>query len=114
VNTELPLHVHIHLHSPESRPGDPVIQKLDRILAIVRNLMRGVTHMSIELDTLIEKVSAIETVADAAIALLNEIKEKLDEAIATNDPAALIELSERLGAQTDELAAAIAANTDAA
>ena len=67
--------------------------------------------MSLELDTLVEKVAAIETVGDSAVALLAALKAKLDEAIASGDPAALVALSDRLGAQTDELAAAISANT---
>lgn len=108
---DLNLNVHLHIHTPEHRPGDPVVLKLDQILAITRNILRGVTHMSVELDTLVEKVSAIETVGDSAITLLNGLKAKLDEAIASNDPAALQALSDRIGAQADELALAVAANT---
>jgi hypothetical protein len=62
---------------------------------------------------LTERVTAIETVADSAIELLNGLKTSLDEAIASNDPAAVQALSERLGAQTAELADAVVANTPA-
>ena len=84
-----------------------------RIFAAVCRLEAEVKRMSIELDTLIERVSAIETVGDSAITLLAELKAKLDEAIASDDKDALVELSERLGAQTQELADAIAVNTPA-
>jgi regulator of replication initiation timing len=85
-----------------------------RIFAAVTRIEEKVNFMSIELDTLIEKVTAIETVGDSAIALLADLKVKLDEAIASNDPAELQALSDRLGAQAQELADAIAANTPAA
>ena len=98
----------------ENREGDPVVQQLNRILAHLTSLNQGVTHMTVALETLKEHVTAIETVGDSAIALLNGLKEQLDDAIAGNDTAALIELSERLGAQTQELADAIAANTPGA
>lgn len=107
------MNLHIYLHSTEYRDGDPVIRKLDQILAKLQSLTLGVTHMSVELDTLAVKVGAIENVGDAAIELLNGIKARLDQAIAANDPAALQALSDRLGAQTDELAAAITLNTPA-
>jgi hypothetical protein len=84
-----------------------------RIFAAVTRIEEKVNFMSIELDTLIEKVTAIETVGDSAIALLADLKVKLDEAIALDDPAALQALSDRLGAQAQELADAIAANTPA-
>jgi hypothetical protein len=72
------------------------------------------TTMSAPLDTLIDRVTAIETVGDAAITLLAGLKTQLDEAIASADADALAALSDRLGAQANELAAAITANTPAA
>lgn len=76
-------------------------------------LSERITAMSEALDTLITRVSEIETVADSAIELLAGLKASLDEAIASGDPAALAQLSERLGAQSEELAQAIMANTPA-
>jgi len=70
--------------------------------------------MSDQLTELTDQVKAIETVGDSAIALLTGLKASLDEAIASNDPDALAALSERLGSQTEELSAAIVANTPAA
>jgi hypothetical protein len=69
--------------------------------------------MAQELETLITRVSEIENVADSAIALIVDLKDRLDAAIADNDMGALVELSDRLGAQTQELAMAILENTAA-
>lgn len=92
--------------------GDPaVLRKLNRILAILQSLTRGNEAMSELLDTLVARVAEIETVGDSAILLLQELKTKLDEAIASEDRDALVALSDRLGAQTQELAEAIVANT---
>ena len=55
--------------------------------------------MSEAMDTLITRVSEIETVADSLIEAFKGVKALLDEAIAANDPAALQALSERLAAQ---------------
>lgn len=91
-----------------------IFAAVSRIETIVNRLDAQVTYMSVELDTLVERVLAIETVGDSAIALLSDLKAKLDEAIASEDPAALQALSDRLGAQAQELADAISANTPTA
>lgn len=65
----------------------------------------------LDLTQITERVSAIENAGDAAIELLRSIKAELDAA--KGDPAKLQELSDRLGAQTEELAAAVTENTDA-
>jgi hypothetical protein len=82
-----------------------------RIFAAITRVEQKVNLMSMELDTLISRVAEIETVGDSAIALLNDLKLKLDEALASGNTAELQALSDRLGAQTAELAAAITANT---
>lgn len=67
--------------------------------------------MSETLDNLTARVAEIETVGDAAIELLQGLKAQLDAAIAGGDMGAVQELSDRIGAQSQELADAIAANT---
>jgi hypothetical protein len=52
-------------------------------------------------------------VVDSAVELLNGLKERLDAAIASGDPAELEALSASLGADTAERAAAVAATTPA-
>lgn len=84
-----------------------------RIFAAVTRIEEKVNRMSVELDTLVARVTEIESVGDSAIVLLGDLKTKLDEAIASDDKDALLALSERLGAQTQELADAISANTPA-
>lgn len=92
-----------------------ILQRLDALEQAVTDLKQEKHAMSEELDTLIARVSEIETVADSAIELLGGLKQELDDALASSDPpAALAALSERLELQTQELADAITANTPAA
>lgn len=68
-------------------------------------------------DTLQEEVTAQTTVIGGAVTLMNGLKTKLDAAIAANaagDPTKLQALSDSLGANTKQLADAVAANTPAA
>ena len=67
--------------------------------------------MAGELDLLKTRVAENTTVIGSAITLLQGLKAKLDEAIASGDPAALQALSAELGVQDQALAAAIQANT---
>ncbi len=101
------INVHVYLHSD----GDIIEVKLAEILAAILKLEK---HMGIELDDLTSKVQANSDVIDSAVTLLAGIKAKLDAAIASGDPAALTALSAALGADTQQLADAVVANTPAA
>lgn len=92
----------------------PFQRRLRAIAQSLSSIHKRLMIMSEQLQTLTERVAAIETVGDSAIELLNGLKADLDAAIASGDEDALAALSERLGAQTAELAAAVAANTPAA
>lgn len=71
--------------------------------------------MAGELDSLRSEVARNTTVNSSAIALLQGLKSQLDGIIAGGvDPAAVASLATELGANTDALAAAVAANTPAA
>jgi hypothetical protein len=59
-------------------------------------------------------VAAENSVVQSAVTLLQGLKAQLDAAIASNDPAALAQLSSDIQAQTAALSAAVAANTPAA
>lgn len=95
-----------------------------RVLDILfpeRALLRGhatillnLEAIMLDLSELKSKVEANTAVTESAITLLAGLKEKLDAAIASEDPAALKALSDQLGAETDKLAAAVTANTPAA
>jgi hypothetical protein len=78
---------------------------LKLILAKLENVMA-------QLDDVITKVTALTTVTDGVVALLTDLKTKLDAAInAGADPAKLQALSDALGQQTQRLADAVAVNT---
>lgn len=65
------------------------------------------------LDTLKTEVSETKTVMASAVTLLQGLKAKLDEAIASGNPAELQALSDELDTNTNALAAAITTNTPA-
>lgn len=63
------------------------------------------------------EVARLTDVVSSAVALINGIAAKIDEAVAANDAGdntALAGLADTLRAQSDSLAAAVAANTPAA
>lgn len=65
-----------------------------------------------DLTELTAQVEKNTTVVESAIALITGLKAELDAA--GTDPVALKALSDKLGSETDALAAAVAANTPAA
>jgi hypothetical protein len=67
--------------------------------------------MSETIQELTSRVEMLETVGDSAIELLNGLKAQLDAAIANNDMSEVQALSDRIGAQTQEMSDAIVANT---
>jgi hypothetical protein len=78
--------------------GDKLISMMDKIMAT--------------LDDVVAKVKNEGDVIDSAVALINGFKDKLDAALASGaDPEVLQKLSDDIGASTDKLAAAVAANT---
>jgi hypothetical protein len=85
-------------------PDASVIEKLE-------DLTRRLQIMSEQLDTLRREVSENSEVIGSAITLIQGIKARLDEAVASQDPAALQALADDLDAQTGTLAQAVADNT---
>jgi hypothetical protein len=83
-------------------------QKLDGLVAAVSHLEVKVAG---ELEALRARVEENTQVDQSAILLLNELKKKLDEAIASGNMAEVQALSDSLGASSGQLAAAVAANT---
>ena len=67
--------------------------------------------MLIDLTQLTQRVTDIESVGDSAVALVSGLSARLKEALASPDPAAVQALSDRLEAQKNELAEAVAMNT---
>ncbi len=91
--------IKVHLVHEYADPAiGAILHKLEAIMAT--------------LDDLVTKVTALSDVEDGVIALLNDIKTRLDAA--GQDPAKLQALSDAIDAQSAKLAAAVAANTPAA
>ncbi len=98
---EREVHVHVHMDAP--------------LVALLQSLTQGVRTIMATLDDLVAKVAAISTVEDSVIALLTDIKARLDAAIAGGaDPVKLQALSDAIDAQTAKLTDAVTANTPAA
>lgn len=87
--------------------------------------LMGISHLSAQISRLEEKIMTAlsdlqdavareDNVVDSAITLLQGLKSQLDTAIASGNEADLITLSEDIGAKTQALADAVAANTPAA
>lgn len=83
------------------------------VLAFVVGLNFKIHYMSTVLDELKAAVAQSETVTQSAIVLLQGLKQKLDDAIASGDPAQLQALSAEIGQNTQALADAVTANTPA-
>lgn len=96
------LHVFMH-NDPAER------EQLDRIESALAQLTQRSIAMSAELDTLTAEVTENTTVVDSAIVLIGGLADQI-RALST-DPAALLALANTLDSKTNELAAAVAANT---
>jgi hypothetical protein len=88
-------------------PGRRILARLDLILKKEMQIMAA-------LDDLKAAVAAEDTVINSAVTLLKGLKDALDAAIASGDPAALTALSADIAAKTKSLSDAVAANTPAA
>ena len=62
------------------------------------------------LDSLTDEVAQTRAVAASAVVLINGLSDKLDEALASNDPAAVQALADDLRASREALAAAVTNN----
>jgi hypothetical protein len=98
---EVDVNVYVHGAHEENQLLKLILSKLEKTMAT--------------LDDVVTKVTALGTVEDSVVALLTDLKAKLDAAIAAGaDPAKLQALSDALGAQTQRLSDAVTANTPAA
>lgn len=86
-------------------------EKLDRLLVMVGALLIAEVFELAELDDLQAQVSNTTGVMESAKALLDGLAAKLDAAIASGNPAALVALRDALKNETDTLAAAVATDT---
>jgi hypothetical protein len=86
-------------------------QRQSRLLKLVLTL--ELMNMS-ALSDLTAAVARNGDVENSAVLLIQGIAQQLKDAIAANDPAALVALQTQLTGQADALAAAVTANTPAA
>lgn len=89
-----------------SATDEKLLSKIAEILTAIQLLGKTMAN---ELDELTSRVTASGDATDSAVLLLNGLKARLDAA--GTDPVALKALSDALGTNTDELAAAIIMNT---
>jgi len=104
------IHVHVHVVDDVTVAIQGILQE---ILTTVLDLKKRIKHMSIEMDGLVQKVTDMEVVQDGVVVLLTTLKADLDTALANSDLPAIQALSDRIGADTQKLADAVAANTPA-
>ena len=85
-----------------------ILTTVDVLLSIINNLK--LKKMGQELDDLTAEVAETKGVVQSAIVLITGFKQKLDDAIASGNPAALKALSDDLGETNQALADAVAQN----
>jgi len=91
---------------------EALIRALGRDGPFSQLLLSKLEKIMATLDDVVAKVAALGTVEGSVVALLTDLKTKLDAAIASGaDPAKLQALSDAIGAQTDKLAKAVTDNT---
>jgi hypothetical protein len=95
------IHIHIHHHGDE------------KMLSEIKSINSKLSNMANELDNLELEVKETTDLQQSAITLLNGLKTKLDEAIASGDMNKVVTLRDNLDASNTSLAAAITANTPA-
>lgn len=92
-------------------------EKLDTIILKLNNVLRKERQMAVDLSALQAEVERDRTVDESAKTLLEGLTAKINELIAasgnTVDPAALQALVDSIKSNTDNLAAAVSANTPA-
>lgn len=95
-------------------PWNRLAEQIRFLTCAVYELKGTVQYMADLLSTLEFNVTALRTVEDSAIALLQGLKAQLDEALASGDIRRIQAVSDALGTDTADLAAAVVANTPAA
>ena len=84
-----------------------------KIILLLEQLTQEVQAMAATLDDILVKVAAEKTADDSIIALLVEVKTKLNAAIATGDLAKIQAVADALDSEQAKIIAAVKANTPA-
>lgn len=88
-----------------------VRSRLTNIETQLQLILNKEAREQMTLDDVLAKVTAQKTVADSAVTLLQELKAELDAAIASGDMTKVQAISDAIDANTNELSAAVTANT---
>ena len=80
-----------------------------RVLAALSNLTGKVSTMALDLTAVLAATNRVEALCTSVGVELGELKQAVDNAVTAQDLAALQEVSRRLGAASDALAAAATA-----
>lgn len=103
------MHFHVHVHH---HPDPAIESKLDRIITMLQKLVTEEIKMSAELDALTAEVARDTAIESSAVKLINGIASQIQAN--ASDPGKLNTLAASLKSSSDDLAAAVAANTPAA
>jgi hypothetical protein len=109
----MPLLEFHHRHDHYFHPSEGTASVLASIAALSASLEDLKGNLMATIDNLRTEVQENTNATQAAITLLNGLKQRLDEAIASGDMTQVQALSDELSGNTDALAAAVAANTPA-
>ena len=104
------MRIDLYIHQDAS--GDS--QKLDTVITMLQTVIQKENQMAATIDDVIAAAAAEKAVDDSVVALLNQLTQLLQAAIATNDPAKVQAALDAINANKQELADAVTANTPAA
>lgn len=96
------------------RRFDRLDERYDHIAHVLQSLKRAEEQQMATLADIRTEVEQQQTVIASAVTLMQQLKQMLTDAIASNDPAAMQEIVDLLNAGEQSLADAVVANTPAA
>jgi len=89
-------------------------EKLDTLLTLARASQHTEGVLSMDLATILQKVTDLDTVEASMEALLSELSTELKAALANSDQTALQAIADKLDAEKQKMIDAVTANTPAA
>ena len=96
--------------------GGALDPRIDQLIHLVQQVLQAVQQakeaVMADLNSLTLQVERVESVGESAVTLLNGLADLLRQS--ASDPAAINALAARLSAESDNIAAAVTANTPAA
>jgi hypothetical protein len=100
----------VEVHEDEASAA-LILKRLEAVLEAVRILYGKVDHMSAELEKVKQETTEAVTVMKSAKVLIEGLAEQIRSN--ADNPTALLEIADKLDSGSNELAAAVSANTPA-